>query len=495
MMGSVFNSTGGGTDKERGSLFSRAADTWNMTTEDAMPLLQQYMACDKDLSAIEKDKGDNFNEWKKKIEKFNKDQEQVRKYRAQAWEYGASDLGLDIYGKDQAKFNKVYEAFMDMSEPDRPGGMKQKIRALREQMERTNDSVERSRLEGEIQHTEKYYADRYDKLRNKMIKPARVRRLDYANRYRERMDTLKIQETVKQIINRLDYTNANCDSRVLRAMNKDQGFIEMARKGDFHKAADEFLKIIDDAEKGVDITADEYKNKTLLGNELRGKVWQWSRDEKRYSGLLSQMKSVARNYHHFLGNPKGETRSGGWNAAKNAVAAMFQIEIIKEVSNKIDGYNKAEGQDEQAYRRNIDVAVKKVGLNKYNPNFAGFFERHFRGVKCDFEKLITRKKDGKDLNEEEDLRLQEQIKCLQTLETVWVNGAEKRDAKGDVVKLSNTDIGKLRAMADISSDIDTADEKSNHQDAASEAVRDLMKDFYIPMKKLDNFKGQGQGKG
>jgi hypothetical protein len=377
--------------------------------------------------------------------------------------------------------------------------------------------------------------------------------LDYSNRYLERMDHLKIQGYVKQITNRLDYTNAHCDARILREMNKDQGFIKMVRDGDFQKIADVFEHTMDLAEdlveggysvsEGVvEMSKDEY----ITGNlaSVYNSIMKWAKEKPDF---IRQMRGIIRNYRQFLGNPNGSTRGGGWTAAKNAVAAMFRIEVVKEVRDRLEGYAKSEGGAEDSYRRTIDSSIESLKLHKENDNFKPFFDEVFYSdenannemyklrtelskaiadkkdnknkedkdkkeedaeinrikgciaaarekykeyaVRCDdpyngFVAVLTRKEAGSNPTKEEQIRLNAQIKFLQNY-----------DGSVDLGKtLSNTDIGVIRSMAKLSYEIDAANIKSDHQDYANEAIREMTKDFYLPMKKLDNFKSGGKEK-
>jgi hypothetical protein len=479
------------------NLMSGAAQEFNTAQADAAPYLFHFEDSNKQLDSI-LEKSLSIEKAMERIKKFNEAQASIRKLRKQAWEYGAEDLGLDIYGRDKKRWDAMYLAYQDISDPKGP--MQDKTRQLRKmkaEAREIGDVQTENRLEGEIQSVEKYYTDRYDKLRKKMIKPARVRLLDYKNRYLERMDTLKIQGFVKQIVNRLDYTNAHVDARVLREMNKDQGFITLVRNGDFQGAADAFQEAVDCARNGQ-VAPDS----NPLGSGLRAQITAWGDEnsEQYKPDFLKNIESIVRNYRQFVGNPKGTTRGGDWNSARNAVAVMLQIEIIKEVSGRLEKYAGMEGQDEQAYRRNIDNFVKKMELYEGQQNFQKFFNREFGNppVKCNdpekgFIAVIKRKRDGTNPNDDEKSRLDEQIRFLQAYDGPEDNLDTPAGAKR--AKMSNTDINIGRQMAQVSYDIDVANEKSDHQDFANEEIRKMMKDFYIPMKKLEQFKGSsGQEK-
>jgi len=65
---------------------------------------------------------------------------------------------------------------------------------------------------------------------------------------------------------------------------------------------------------------------------------------------------------------------------------------------------------------------------------------------------------------------------------------------GDGATVSNTLLGQLQEMVKITANIDVADEKSAHQDYANEQIRAIMQDIYLPIKKLDQFKGSTNSK-
>ncbi|MDR1917407.1 MAG: hypothetical protein LBQ05_00260, partial [Christensenellaceae bacterium] len=405
--------------------------------------------------------------------------------------------------KDKKKFEKVYGAYKDMSDPGGP--MQQETRKLREEKAATNDPAAKAKLETKIQTIEKYYGDRYDKLRHRMMNYSRVRTLDFSNRFLERMDNLKIQGYVKQIVNRIDYTNAHVDARVLREINRDQGFIKLVKEGNFQLIADSLNEAAQAARAGADIP-----KSNPLGAVLKEKIAKWAEGDNTV-GFLDHVDSLAGNYRQFVGNPDGPTRGGGFTAAKNAVAAMLRIEVVKEVAGRLKKYADSEGSDEQSYRRNIDAFVKKLDMYKNSKNFEPFFKMTFGTppVRCDdpdrgFIAVIRRKRDGTepkqgdpdDPNSDDEAgRLAEQIKFLQSYNGPNSNypGCPPKDEKEAYKDMSNTDIGIVRQMATISYDIDVANEKSDHQDYANEEVRKMMEKYYLPIKKLEAFKGSSGG--
>lgn len=266
--------------------------------------------------------------------------------KAREWAY--QDLNINI---DSQGFKEMFEAYRNMYDKDKQGGMLQQEELLRQKYK---GDINNPAYQRELNALQERFTRAYERAANGIRNDQTARKFDYSVRQIEKEQAELVNMIGKQYRNRIDYhLKVNMSAKAKQIMSMDTFVRELKRKGDNIGAAEVMDRAIQAAFR-QDAAA---MKATGLDADTQQQFMQWGAAGESGRKELNSIRDYFDITRKFLGNAEGISGGKHIQAVRNQMAAMFRVLENQKVAEIYQGQLRELAAEESGLRRKLNTSI------------------------------------------------------------------------------------------------------------------------------------------